>query len=57
MVDVNMNPKASKVIGKEACLRAKGLSGLSKYPRPKKVAKHFMEGGVKGNKRLYEIGR
>jgi hypothetical protein len=57
MVDVNMNPKASKVIGKEACLRVKGLFGLSKYPRPKKLAKHFMERGVKGNKGLYEVGR
>ncbi len=57
MVDVTMNPKASKVIRKVAYLRAKGLSKLSKYPRPKKVAKHFMEGGVKGNKGLYEVGR
>jgi len=24
-VDVNMNPMPSKVIGKEVCLRAKGL--------------------------------
>jgi hypothetical protein len=31
-----MNSMPLKVIGKEACLRAKGLSGLSKDPRPKK---------------------
>jgi hypothetical protein len=52
-----MNPKTLKVIRKEACLRAEGLSGLSKYPKPKKVAKHFMEGRVEGNKGLYEVGR
>jgi hypothetical protein len=30
MVDVNMNPMPLKVIGKEACLQAIGLFGLSK---------------------------
>jgi len=36
MVDVDMNLTPSKVIGKEACLRAKKPFGLSKDPRHKK---------------------
>jgi hypothetical protein len=36
MVDVDMNMTPLKVIGKEACLRTKGLSGLSKDPQPKR---------------------
>jgi hypothetical protein len=56
MVDVNMNPTPLKVIGKDACLRTKNLSKLSKDPRPKrrpnilwkeelKEIKDFMKGG------------
>jgi len=36
MVVVSMNPMPSKVIGKEACLWAKGPSKLSKDLGPKK---------------------
>jgi hypothetical protein len=36
MVVVNMNLMQSKVIGKEICLRVKGLSTLSKDHGPKK---------------------
>jgi hypothetical protein len=36
MVDVNMSPMPPKVIGKEACLRAKGPFGLSKDLGPKR---------------------
>jgi hypothetical protein len=33
MVVVDMSPMASKVIGKEACLWARGPFGLSKDPK------------------------
>jgi hypothetical protein len=36
MVDVNMSLKPSKVIRREACLRTKGPSRLSKDPGPKR---------------------
>jgi len=36
MVDVNMNPMPSKIIGKETCLWAKGFFGLSKDNEPKR---------------------
>jgi hypothetical protein len=36
MVDVDMNLTLSKVIGREACLQAKGPFGLSKDPGPKR---------------------
>jgi len=35
MVDVNMSSTPPKVIGKEACLQAKGPFGLSKILDPK----------------------
>jgi hypothetical protein len=35
MVDVNMSLTSPKVIEKKACLRAKGLPGLSKDLAPK----------------------
>ncbi len=35
-MDVDMNLTSPKVIVREACLRIKGLFGLSKDPRPKK---------------------
>ncbi len=38
MVDVDTNPMPPKVIGKEACLRTKGLHGLSKDLGPKRPA-------------------
>jgi hypothetical protein len=36
MVDVNMNPTPSKVIGKEVCLQVKGLLRLSKDLGPRR---------------------
>jgi hypothetical protein len=36
MVDVNMSLMPPKVIRKEACLQAKGPSGSSKDPKPKR---------------------
>jgi len=36
MVDVRMNLMSPRVIGKEVCLHAKGLSKLSKDLRPKR---------------------
>jgi hypothetical protein len=42
MVVVDMSPMASKVIGREACLWARGFFRLSKDP--KKAPKHLKEG-------------
>jgi hypothetical protein len=50
MVVVSMNSMPPKVIGKEACLWARGISRLSKHPDLR--SKHLKEGGVKGNKGL-----
>jgi len=36
MMDANMSLTPLKVIGRETCLRAKGLSGLSKDLEPKR---------------------
>jgi hypothetical protein len=36
MMDVDMNPMPPKVIGREACLQAKGFYGLSKDLKPKR---------------------
>jgi hypothetical protein len=41
-VAIDMSPMASKVIGTEACIRARGPFGLSKDT--KKTPKHFKEG-------------
>jgi len=63
MVIVSMKPMLPKVIGRKACLQAKGSSKLSKDPRPKrcpntwrkeesKEVKDFMkveDGGVHHN--------
>jgi hypothetical protein len=53
MVDVDMSPMPPKVIKREVCLQARGLSKLSK-DLSQNSSKHLKEGGVKGNKRFYE---
>jgi hypothetical protein len=39
MVNVDMNPTSSKIIGKEVCLRSKGLFGLSRDLGPERCPK------------------
>jgi hypothetical protein len=56
MVVVNMNLMLPKTIGREAHLRAKGLSRLSKDTKSK-ASKHLKKGRIKGIKGVYEGGR
>jgi hypothetical protein len=51
MVVVDMSPMALKVIGKEACLWARGHFRLSKDP--KKAPKHLKEGNSKKKKKNF----
>jgi len=51
MVDVDMNMMPPRIIGREACYRLEVFQGS---PRTQKACKHLKEGGVKGNKGIYE---
>jgi hypothetical protein len=56
MVNIDMNLTPLKVIGKEACLQAKGPFGLSKDLRPKRHPNILWRNELK-KKRLCEGGR
>jgi hypothetical protein len=53
MVAINMRLMPPRIIGREACLCVKGLSRLSKDPRPKRCA--TLE--RRRNTGIYESGR
>jgi hypothetical protein len=52
------SPIPPKIIGKKACLQAKGPSGLIQGPWTQKTSKHLKEGRIKGNRGIYmEVGK
>jgi hypothetical protein len=55
MVDVDMSPTPPKVLGKEACLQAKGPFGLSKDPRPKRCLNILWRKESKGIKDFMKV--